>query len=236
MYECENSDKCRCWHCIDESINDDKREYDKILRDLSGDIYLEKDGTHIGYRKLITCPKKYSNEKFFFSDVEEFDEALDNCYNINDIDEYETTALMAASQIANIDAVIRLLEKHANIHMKDYAGNNALMYASKNDNADTIEILLSNKANIHDINEVGRNALHIACYDDNSNSVNILLVNGANLYDKDYYGSTPEEDANPEIAELLKHWPTLMIIIVLKKLIVYHELDATTLIDIYQYL
>ena len=242
QYRCKRPDKCYCSYCEDKKIkNNNQEESEKnneYLRNLCGNIRLNHD-TIQSYEYL---EDSQYDEPQFYGNPEKIEEALSLSYiDVNNKDVNKKTLLMLASQIGHIKAVILLLSNGANVHNKDNNGNNALYYASKNNHCDVVDVLLLNRAKIDDINDHGKNSLHIAAEKNNADVVNILLLNGASIYDTDYYSfNTPQEFAsennNQEIAELLKHWPILMVIIVLKKLIVYHELDATTLIDIYEYL
>ena len=77
----------------------------------------------------------------------------------------------------------------------------------------------------------------MACYINNEAIVHILLLRGADTSITCRRGGTPKQMAflKMEIVKFIDDWPTLMVAIVLKKLIVYHEMEALTFIDINSY-
>ena len=87
----------------------------------------------------------------------------------------------------------------------------------------------------------GWTALHWASINGHLEIVQLLLCQGANMSVRDYDGETYLDLASYEgyleVADCLSKWPWTMAIIALKEdLAVYHLLDASTLIDLWQYL
>ena len=87
----------------------------------------------------------------------------------------------------------------------------------------------------------GNTALHRASYHGHLEIVQLLLCQGADVNIRDNHGSTALDLASYRgrlnVADCLRKWPWTMAIISLKEnLAVYHLLDASTLIDLWQYL
>ena len=107
----------------------------------------------------------------------------------------------------NVEKIEKALSlRGVDVNNKDVDKKTPLMFASQIGHIKAVILLLSINASVNDKDNNGNNALFYASKNDHF-----------------------------DIVEVLKHWSLLMGIIVLKELIVYHELDATTLIDIYEY-
>ena len=89
-----------------------------------------------------------------------------------------------------------------------------------------------------------------ACFNGNIKVVKILLSNGACIHDENENGSTcfnlalsllfspffqRSFDAD-KILYILRKWPMTMAILVLNELGLYHHIDCSSLIDLFQYL
>ena len=79
-------------------------------------------------------------------------------------------------------------------------------------------------------------SLHMACKKGHEAIAHLLLLHGADTSITDYYGKTPKQLATAKrIVKFIDAWPTLMVALVLKELIVYHEIEALTFIDLFSY-
>ena len=82
-------------------------------------------------------------------------------------------------------------------------------------------------------------SLHEACKNGHVAIVHILLLHGADTSITNIEGKIPKQMAqfygNVYIAKFIDDWPTLMVALVLKELIAYHEIEALTFIDLYSY-
>jgi len=83
--------------------------------------------------------------------------------NVNDRDKYNTTALMWASLIKDIDAVTWLLHHGANVNLVDNYKDTALMYAAGSNDGEkklpTIQTLIQRGADVGMTNKNGETAL-----------------------------------------------------------------------------
>ena len=69
------------------------------------------------------------------------------------------------------------------------------------------------------------------------NVVELLLSKGANINDIINNGYTAISlSASDRIKYILRKWPISMAILILKELAIYYHTDASTLIDLYQYM
>ena len=117
------------------------------------------------------------------------------------------------------------------------------MLASRYGHAAVCELLLSKGANIHDEDSIGNSSLMSALicspYYSSINSAESrayadvvlqLLAHGADIPPiiRSLY--------SPAIKDILKKWPVFMGILALQGLSLYYILDASTIIDLYQYL
>jgi hypothetical protein len=115
--------------------------------------------------------------------------------NINDTDEYGTTALMKASIYNHINIIKLLLSKGVDIHeININNGATAILYACLHSQKESIQLLLANGASIYD--RIGNT--------------------GSNCYNTTF---------NKKIKFILKKWPITMVIIMLKELLIYSPLD-----------
>ena len=153
-----------------------------------------------------------------------------------------SSSLIRAVRDNNIVECRRLLNTgEANVNEdRDQYGNTALHIASIYGYLETAERLASSGADVNIISSDGRTALHIASYYGHLGIVQLLLCQGADMSIRDTYGDTALDWAsnydNLKVADCLRRWPWTMAIIALKEdLAVYHLLDATTLIDLWQY-
>jgi ankyrin repeat protein len=170
--------------------------------------------------------------------------------NIVDNDGYTSLMHIAINSIGlksnnSIDIIKLLLDNGCLINKQDINGYTALMHACVNNNDPyIIKLLLENGANPN-IKEYyyGNNAL--LCIINKMNviyinieNINLLLVYGINIYEKNKSGRTIFDiDINKlkNTKNIIQKWPFSSLIILLKELMVYHILDASTLIDLREF-
>ena len=100
-----------------------------------------------------------------------------------------------------------------------------------------VEFLLSKGANINDKDNVGYSSIIWASICGHVSVVEMLLSKGANINDISNNGSTAMSlTSSDKIQNILSKWPITMAILILKELDLYYLYDASTLIDLYQYL
>ena len=156
----------------------------------------------------------------------------------------DTPPLINAVKAEDIVECRRLIDTgEANVNEeRDKYGRTALDIASIRGNLEISELLTSSGADVNIRNSGGWTALHIASYNDHLEIVQLLLCQGADISFRNDDGRTALDEASYygrlKVADCLRKWPwTMAIIIVLKEnLAVYHLLDASTIIDLWQYL
>ena len=165
---------------------------------------------------------------------------LNNNSFINDKNVKGMTPLMYACIYAkNYDIVKLLLNKDSKINIQDNDGRNALMYACINNNENIIELLLNNGANIYMKEYIYRESVLVYSVIQRNihiNIVKLLLIYGGNI--NEVYENRTFMYNFPLIndkKDLLIKWPFYIGIILFKHLRIYHELDAMTLIDLWEY-
>ena len=138
-----------------------------------------------------------------------------------------------------LERIILLLSKGANIHSKNIFGNSPIILMSYTGYIKIIKLLISNGANIYDKDGYGNSCISCASINGKIEIIKLLLSNGANINQKNKYNRTPIMEAYKnnkiKVIEILKKWPLTMLIIVLQELVVYHLLDCESFIDFYQY-
>lgn len=152
-------------------------------------------------------------------------------------------ALIKASKKGNLYQINQLIQKHVNVNYTDKDGYTALSHACINNKPEIVELLLTNGANIHIKDyEYGDTILLSmmlgTCKNVNVDIINMLLLHGANINDKSKNGETIFHSAVFRIRDIkfmIKKWPVMMGIIIFKHLVMYHELDASTFIDLWEY-
>ena len=152
--------------------------------------------------------------------------------------------LISAVLAKNIVECRRLIDTgEANVNGdRDQSGDTALHYASSRGYLEISELLTSSRADVNIRDSIGFTALHSASYNDHLEIVQLLLCQGADTSIRNQFGRTALDMASSighlEVADCLRKWPwTMAIIIALKEnLAIYHLLDASTIIDLWQYL
>ena len=156
----------------------------------------------------------------------------------------DTPPLINAVKAEDIVECRRLIDTgEANVNGdRDQIGCTALHIASYRGYLEISELLTSSGADVNIRNRDGNTALHKASLYGYLEIVQLLLCQGADISFRSNSGSTALDIASYnghlEVADCLRKWPwTMAIIIALKEnLAVYHLLDASTIIDLWQYL
>ena len=122
-----------------------------------------------------------------------------------------------------------LLLKGANPNDKNINGDSPIICASSGGHVNVVELLLSKGANPNDKNNYGDSPIICASSEGHVNVVELLLSKVADIPNIESYYSLI-------IKDILDKWPISMAIIVLQELSLYYHLDASTIIDLYQYI
>ena len=150
--------------------------------------------------------------------------------------------LIRAVEARNIVECRRLIETGgANVNAdRDKYANTALHLASSRGHLDIVRLLLTEGADITIADNDGMTALHWASSRGHLDIVRLLLTEGADITIADNNGRTAlilaSRNGHIDIANCLRKWPCTMAIIILQELALYYQLDASTIIDLWQYL
>ena len=154
--------------------------------------------------------------------------------------------LIRAAHDKNIVECRRLIDTgEANVNEdRDHEyGDTALHIASYTGYLEIAELLTSSGADVNIRGSSGYTALHSASMYGHLEIVQLLLCQGADISLRTNHGSTALDYASyygrlKEVADCIRKCPwTMAIIIALKEnLAVYHLLDTSTIIDLWQYL
>ena len=151
--------------------------------------------------------------------------------------------LISAVLAKNIVECRRLIDTgEANVNGdRGLYGSTALHIASVEGHLEISELLTSSGADVNIRSSYGYTALHIASMYGHLKIVQLLLCQGADISFRDNGERTALDYASSnghlEVADCLRKWPWTMAIIALKEnLAIYHLLDASTIIDFWQYL
>ena len=151
--------------------------------------------------------------------------------------------LISAVFTNNIVECRRLIDTgEANVNEdRNQYGSTALHWASCKGHLEISELLTSSGADVNIRGSNGQTALHYASYYVHLEIVKLLLCQGADASIRDNGGRTAlyyaSSQGHLKVPDCLRKWPWTMAIIALKEdLAVYHLLDASTIIDLWQYL
>ena len=148
-----------------------------------------------------------------------------------------SSSIIEASRRGYLSVVELLLSKGANVNDKNNYGYSSIIEASTHGHVSVVELLLSKGANISDKNNDGFSSIIYASLHGHVSVVELLLSKGADINDVTNYGSTAMSvSSSDKIQNILSKWPITMAILILKELDLYYLYDASTLIDLYQYL
>ena len=145
-----------------------------------------------------------------------------------------------ATDIVECRRLIDTGEANVNGDRTQY-GRTALLVASVRGYLEISELLTSSGADVNIRTNHGSTALHEASMFGHLETVQLLLCQGADMSIRDNDGRTALDIASRygylKVADCLRRWPWTMAIIALKEdLAIYHLLDASTIIDLWQYL
>jgi ankyrin repeat protein len=118
---------------------------------------------------------------------------LTNGMEINSAESsYGCSALHLAASYNRKEAAKQLIERGANINVRDLNGMTPLHYAALHGHDDMIELLLNNKANVNAFDCQGLTPLHLAAQFGHAKTINLLIDRGADLNAKtNLQGLTP---------------------------------------------
>lgn len=181
--------------------------------------------------------------------------------NIKDYD-YLNRHLIHWACFHNLLDIIKLLiDKGADIHVKNSSGWTPIMEASRNGYFEIVELLVSKGANVNDQGNDGYTSLMLACcnivriigkmpmpskpYTYNPDSdyneyiavIEYLLCNGANIHYKNQSGLTCIQLTRcRQVKSILENWNTIMLIEMYQNIsgVVYNDL-AGSLFDFQEY-
>jgi hypothetical protein len=118
------------------------------------------------------------------------------------------TELLAAAASGNVDRVRQLLDRGANVEVKNAIGATPLMWAAMNGRSEVVELLLERGANVNAATTTGVTGLSAAVSRGHSDVVRMLLERGADVTARDDKGRTPLSIAQAhgytQIVELLQ--------------------------------
>ena len=211
-----------CW------IGSSRQIIERLL-ELGADINLMS--YYDGYNALLLASRKGHR------DIVEL--LLDRGANINQKNYKDgETALHYASRHGHLDVVELLLDRGANIHEKDLDGYNALYISSCIGHIYVVELLVDRGADINATDNEDTNILYWPAIRGNKNVVDLLLVRGININQENLALTLilDKDEDNADAINSIERWAVTMWILVLQDLWVYHQLDALSTHDLFQYI
>jgi ankyrin repeat protein len=154
--------------------------------DNNGNYLLDMMDQAYSFDQLITAIQKNNIDLI---------RTLINNDNVN-LHKNGTTPLHHASSIGNTEVVKLLIEKGADINVKNNFGSTPLHYASNEGNTEVVKLLIDNGADINVKDRADTTPLHKASFKGHTEVVNLLIENGADIHVKDNSGDTPLKVAN----------------------------------------
>jgi ankyrin repeat protein len=129
-------------------------------------------------------------------------------------DKYQRTPLHSASRYGAFEAARFLLDRGADMNVKDESRNTPLHLASIFRHDEIVDLLIQHKADVNALNVQGQTPLHLASLYGNPESIKLLLAAGARIDTRDADGNTPLHIAllyrHPEnLDEILKVNPDI---------------------------
>ncbi len=100
------------------------------------------------------------------------------------------TPLIIAAERNQVDLLKLLLERGADINVRDEKWQSALFHATANDRPDVIGILIQKNADVNARDKTGRTPLMMACHDAREQIMDMLLARGADVKARDMNGNT----------------------------------------------
>ena len=162
---------------------------------------LEKKGYTFSESSFIDCAEK--------GDIEAAKMFISEGININACDNEGQSALMRASLFGHNEMVRLLLDKGADIKIRNKeTQSTALMEAVAGNHADVIRLLAQNGADVNERDVLNRTPLHVACMWGFIEVADTLIELGSNTDALDMTDQTPlmvaEQNGNTKIVEFLK--------------------------------
>lgn len=125
--------------------------------------------------------------------------AIKHGADVNIQDNEGWTALLHASDQANIDCVVHLIDKGADTNLKANNGYSVLHAIAYQSDLELLKYLISRGANVNDGDQNGSTALHHAVDGYSINCVKYLVEHGADPLQVNINGITPLDQARYEI-------------------------------------
>lgn len=120
-----------------------------------------------------------------------------NSYGINNIESNvdHRTLLMFATIEKNLEVTKYLINKGANVNIKDKSGFTALHFAVFEDNLSIVQLLVDSGCNIDSLDDQGNTALwrSVMLTDGNSPISKFLISKGADIKKENLHGVSPED-------------------------------------------
>ncbi|MCE9507217.1 MAG: ankyrin repeat domain-containing protein [Alphaproteobacteria bacterium] len=147
-------------------------------------------------------------------DVNAVTEFLDQYITaINQVDEDNYTALTMAAFNGQTAVVVLLLERGAQIDMRDSSGKTPLLCAAGMGHTGIVELLWKKGASLHVKNNRNETALMLAAVTGKTDTVQFFLEQGVPTDAVDEHGRTAQmmakTNSRTETAELIEHWPEI---------------------------
>ena len=159
----------------------------------------------VSEKQPVTSVLKKYTDKGDFEKIKEFVEKDENVLNMRLAK--DETMLTIASYNGYYDIVDYLIQKGANVHLRNGNNNNALINASMSGHADEAKLLLDSGAKINARGNSGKTALHFAAQNRHPEVVKLLVDNNCCIDPQDDYNRTPllyaSWSGNPELIKAL---------------------------------
>ena len=129
---------------------------------------------------------------------------LDAGANVNGKDDQGGTPSHFAVGGGHREVVELLITAGADVNAKDEDGLSLVHIAAMEGHKDIIKLIIDNGANVNEKNVNRTSPLHYAAVSGQKEIAELLLVNGADVNAKNVDGETPLDQAEGEIADLLR--------------------------------
>ena len=174
---------------IDQVISNDKNSAYLIVN--GSKIHVRCSNSRMIKQSVINQQIKQSCDIEILMRDQKFIKLLDECDNVNEVDEYGFTTLFYAQDRMNSN-LLRLLvcNYDADLEYKFSDGSNALLIASRNGQLEKVKLILELGANISQTQNKGHTALMLASERGYDEVVALLLSNGADIVARDNNGRT----------------------------------------------
>lgn len=116
---------------------------------------------------------------------------IETMKNIDEVDDDYKMTLLNQAVIGGLLKVVNvLINKGANVNIRDRYGFTALNYAVQNYNVEAAKILIDNGADVHSKDKWGNNIINKATFESKGRGeiIKLLLAAGANPYEENDHG------------------------------------------------